>query len=308
MGLYSMKTILDIAKAEKYTVAAFNFFNFSMLDTILEAAEVEKSPVIVQISNVAHGYLRDMEKFVRYSKEICESSTIPVALNHDHCSTVERAIAMIDCGFESVMYDGSHLAFEDNILNTRKVVDYAHERGVVVEAELGEIPGFEDDIFADKAVLTNSIMAKEFVEKTKCDFLVVSVGTAHGGVLSNRHLPLHFDRLIEIHETIPDIPLVLHGAASLPQTLIDGINAWGAKVPQMRICSEADISKCGKLGVCKANMDVDNFLMYTTEIRKQLISNPEVYHPIHFMKPAYNSMKDELRHKFSNVVLSSGKA
>lgn len=308
MALVPMKDLLGHAQKEAYTVAAFNFYNFDMLHAVLEAAEAEQSPVIVQISTKAHGYMRNLDRFVAFSKECCNDYSIPVALNHDHCITVEDAIAMVDAGFDSVMFDGSHLPLEDNITQTKAFVQYAHRHGTTVEAELGKIPGFEDDVFSQNTEFTSPDAALRFVKETGCDFLVVSVGTAHGGVAGTAHLPLSFDRLRQIHEAIPATPLVLHGAASLPENLITRINQWGGCVPDMRICSEDDIGRCGRYGVCKANMDVDNYLVYTAEIRHILETQPALYHPLTYLLPAKKAFYKEVRHKIRNVLKTSGKA
>lgn len=307
MGLVPMKDLLDHAQKGSFTVAAFNFFNFDMLYAILEAAEAEQSPVILQISMKAHGFMRNFHQFVAMSKEYCEGYSIPVALNHDHCLTVQDAAAMVDAGFGSVMFDGSRLPFADNIAQTKSIVQYAHAHGASVEAELGKIPGFEDDAFSGNAEYTNPVMALQFTKETNCDFLVVSAGTAHGGVAGTSHLPLSFDRLRQIHEAIPTVPLVLHGAASMPEELITRINRWGGLVPDMRICSENDIGRCGRYGVCKANMDVDNYLAYTAEVRRVLRTQPELYHPMSYLLPARDAFCDEVRHKIRNVTKTSGK-
>lgn len=308
MGLVTMKQLLSHAQKGAYTVAAFNFFNFDMLYAILEAAEAEISPVIVQISKKAHGTMRDFNRFVDLSKKYCEGYSVPIALNHDHCLTLEEAAAMVDAGFGSVMFDGSRLPFEENISQTKAIVRYAHARGATVEAELGKIPGFEDTVFSKDAEYTSPSMARQFAEETGCDYLVVSVGTAHGGVSGTTHLPLSFDRLGQIHEAIPTVPLVLHGAASLPETLIAQVNRWGGRIPDMRICSEEDIGRCGRYGVCKANMDVDNFLAYTAEIRRILTVHPEFYHPFDYLSPAREAFSKEVRHKLRNVLKTSGMA
>lgn len=306
MALVRMKELLQDALEKHYTVGAFNFFDLNMLYAIMEAAKAEDSPVIVQICMGGRNYMKSFPRMVRIVKEYCSDYGIPTVLNHDHCPTVEEAMYAIDCGIDSVMFDGSALSFEDNVRQTKRIVAYAHGRGAAVEAELGCLPGFEDMVFAETAVLTDPKSAKRFVELTQCDALAVSVGTAHGGVLTTEHLPLYFDRLQSIMEAVPELPLVLHGAASLPAELFERINQWGGRVEQMRICSEKDISKCGAYHVCKANMDVDNFIVYTAEIRKKLMTEPQEYNPKGYTEAAREAFMEEVRHKMRDVTRSTG--
>lgn len=305
MALVGMAPLLKDALQQNYTVGAFNFFNFDMLHAILQAAEEEQSPVIIQLCMSTHGYMKNFSRFVSLVKQYCEDYSIPIALNHDHCPTLEDAKFAIDCGFPSVMFDGSHMSFEENVKATKEIVAYAHNHGACVEAELGCVPGFEDMVFAESAVLTDPDLAKTFVEQTGCDALAISVGTAHGGVKTTQHLPIYFDRLEEIARRIPNQPLVLHGAASLPAELFACINRWGGSVEQMRICSEEDISKCTQYHVCKANMDVDNFMVYTAAIRQYLTEEPQEYNPGALLKYAEAAFQKEVQHKMRNVTLSS---
>lgn len=306
MGIVNENELLHDAMEHGYTLAAFNFFNFDMLRAILEAAEEERSPVIIQLCMGGRAYMKSLSRFAELVERYCRDYSIPIGFNHDHCPTVEDARAAIDAGIPAVMFDGSHLPFEENVRQTGQIVAYAHQRGVTVEAELGCLPGFEDMTFAEKAVLTDPEQARRFVAQTGCDCLAVSVGTAHGGVLADEPLPLHFDRLGEIHRALPGFPLVLHGAASLPDHLVERVNQWGGQVEQMRICSEADISKCAGYGVCKANMDVDNFLAYTAELRRNLVSDPGEYNPMQYLARARDAFQEEVRHKLRHVVRSAG--
>lgn len=308
MGLVCAKDALRDALKNRYTLTAFNFFNFDMLRAILDGAEAEQSPVIVQISMGGRAFMKSFPRLVQLVNLYCEDYSVPIVFNHDHCPTIEDARYAVDCGMKSVMFDGSHLPFAENVRLTREITDYAHARGAAVEAELGAIAGFEDTIFSESTVFTDPEQAKTFVEQTGCDSLAVSVGTAHGGVPSEQHLPLHLDRLRAIAEAIPEQPLVLHGAASLPQPLIDEVNRWGGNVPTLKICSEEDISKCAAFHVCKANMDVDNFLVYTAELRRLLTTKPEAYMPRKMLQSARDAVRDEVRHKLRNVVHSAGRS
>lgn len=306
MALVDMCPLLKDALQQHYTVGAFNFFNFDMLHAILQAAEEEQSPVIIQLCMSTHDYMKNFSRLVSLVKQYCEDYSIPIALNHDHCPTLKDAKFAIDCGFPSVMFDGSHMSFEDNVKATKEIVAYAHRHGACVEAELGCVPGFEDMVFSENAVLTDPKLAKSFVEQTQCDALAISVGTAHGGIKTTEHIPIYFDRLEEIARAIPDQPLVLHGAASLSEELFTCINQWGGCVEQMRICSEEDISKCTQYHVCKANMDVDNFMVYTAAIRRYLIEEPQEYNPGALLACATTAFQREVQHKMRNVTLSSG--
>ncbi len=305
MPIVKMSEIYADASEKQYIVGAFNVFNLDTMHAVLQAAEKEESPVILQVSMGARKYIPSLELFISIMKIMADTVTVPVSINHDHCLGIQAAKEAIDAGVNSVMFDGSHLSFEENISATREVVEYAKEKGVCVEAELGCLPGFEDEVFAENAVFTNPEMAKEFVERTGCDFLAVAVGTSHGGVKSDNPLLLHFDILEKIHEIIPRVPLVLHGAASLPDELITYVNRYGGKVPNLKNCSEADINKSRFYGICKANMDVDNFLAYTGTVRKVLTEKPEKYDPRIYLKPAKEAFEEEIRHKMKLVNQSS---
>ena len=308
MALVTMKRLFDHAMKEKYTVGAYNVFNLDTLVAVLQAAEKEDSPVIVQLSMGSREYQPYFETFVRCVKLYAEAVHVPVGLNHDHCKTVEIAKEAIDYGIPSVMFDGSHLPFEENVASTREIVRYAHECGAWVEAELGKMAGFEDEVFAESTQFTDPHQAAEFIRLTGCDSLAVSVGTSHGGVAGDSSLKLHFDVLEAIRSAIPEsYPLVLHGAASVPEELVRAINAQGAHVPQMRNCTEADISASAAYGVVKTNMDVDNHLCYSAAIRQKLGEITEKYDPRMYLKPAREAFETEVRHKMKNVSQSSGK-
>ncbi len=308
MCLVTMKQLFQHALIEKYTVGAFNVFNIDTLTAVLQAAEQENSPVIIQVSMGSRNYQRYFQAFVEAVKLYAQAVNVPVGLNHDHCQTVQNAIEAIDYGIPSVMFDGSHETLEDNIMHTRAVVEYAHAHHCWVEAELGKLPGFEDDVFSDSAAFTDPQMAAEFIARSGCDSLAVSVGTSHGGVNAQGDMPFHFEVLAAIRKAIPqDFPLVLHGAASLPVHLVEEINLQGAHVPQMRNCSEHDISGAAAYGVVKANMDVDNHLAYSAMIRQKLNEITDKYDPRLYLKPAREAFAMEVRHKMANVVHSSGK-
>lgn len=307
MPITSMQQLYRDAMKESYILGAFNVFNCDTLKAVLDAAQSVRSPVIVQISMGARKYIGNYRNFIRYIHMMAEDYSIPVSINHDHCSSVEAAMEAVEAGVNGVMFDGSGLPFDENVEKTSQVVAYAKEKGVWVEGELGCLPGFEDEIFAGHAEFTDSQMAKHFVSETGCDALAVSVGTSHGGVKAEQDLSLDFEVLQEIHQTIPDIPLVLHGAASLPISLIDGVNRQGGNVPYMKNCGEESIRRSAAYGVRKANMDVDNFLCFTEAVRRQLNEAPEKYDPRLYLKAGRVAFQKEVEWKMCHVTCSAGK-
>jgi fructose-bisphosphate aldolase class II len=305
MALITADRIYHHAIENDYILGAFNVFNFDTLISVLDAAQKESSPVIVQVSIGGGKYFGNLKKFVNIIKEYAKDYDTYVMINHDHCTTFEQCRDAIDAGVHSVMIDGSHGTYEENICVTKKVAEYAHDRGVWVEAELGCLPGFEDEIFAESAVFTDPSLVAEFISWSKCDSLAVAVGTSHGGVKSNDYLKIDFDRLKRISEAVPGYPLVLHGAASLPPHLIDEVNKFGGEVEYFRNASETDIARTHEYGVRKANMDVDNFLVYTAQIRKYFLENPSQYNPRQYLKLAREAFCEEVRYKMQYVLNSS---
>ncbi len=308
MALVPMKALFEDAMKRKYTVGAYNIFNLDTMVAVLQAAEKEESPVILQLSMGSRKYQPYFSTFVQCVRMYAEAVTVPVGINHDHCKTVENAKEAVDYGIPSVMFDGSHLPFDENVRLTREVVRYAHSHDAWVEAELGRMAGFEDEVFGESTQFTDPQMAARFIAETGCDSLAVSVGTSHGGVLEDHPLPLHFEVLDAIRRAVPEgYPLVLHGAASVPEDLVAAINAQGAQVRQMRNCTEEDISRAAAYGVVKANMDVDNHLCYSAMIRRKQREILEKYDPRMYLKPAREAFEEEVRHKMKEVSRSSGK-
>lgn len=295
------------AMQEHYIVGAYNACNLETLSAILDAAQAERSPVIVQISMGARKHLSQWPLFAQTVRLYAQAYDVPVVLQHDHCPSVEACLEAVEAGILSVMFDGSHLPMEENIEKTRFLAQRLHEKGGWIEAEIGKLPGFEDMVFSESAEMTTPETARYFCEATGCDALAVSVGTSHGGVRAPADLPFDFDRLRAIHEAIPEMPLVLHGAASLPRELIDYPNRFGGEVEPLRNCSEADICRSAQYGVCKANMDVDNFLCFTGAIREFFHQQPDKYDPRAYLKPAREAFCQEVRHKMRCVTRSSGR-
>jgi fructose-bisphosphate aldolase class II len=307
MALVKPGELFQKAYREGYALGAFNVFNLESVQAVLKAAELEKSPVIVQVSMGARKYVGDVRLLVQLIKFMAEPLEVPVCLHHDHCTDLEVCKNSIDLGFASVMIDGSKLDFEANIKLVKQVTDYAHAKGVWVEAELGSLPGFEDEIFSDNNHYTNPDDVAEFVARSGCDSLAVAVGTSHGGVKGDYDLQIDLERLQKIAAILPGYPLVLHGGASLPVELVDIMNRYGGKVEYMRNASEQSITKAVKAGVGKVNMDVDNFYAYTGAVRRMMVENPEIYDPRKYTALGREAFLVEVRHKMQAVVLSSGR-
>lgn len=296
------------AAAGGYGLGAFNVNSVESVRAVLEAAENQRSPLILQVSMGARKYVRYLAPFVQYVKACAAQCAAPVFLQHDHCTDHEACVQAIEAGVQAVMFDGSHLPYEENLAETRRVADYAHARGVWVEAELGCLPGFEDLVFAEKAVYTDPALVPDFIRRSGCDALAVAVGTSHGGVQGPGYLPLDFERLKKLVKAAGDTPLVLHGGASLPPALIEACNAQGGRVEFLRNCSEESVARAVELGVRKVNMDVDNFLVFTTETRRFLNERPELYDPRKYLEPGREGFRREVEHKLARVMHSAGRA
>lgn len=302
MSYGNAKKILRDAVAGGYGVAAFNINSLDSVIATIGGAEKENMPIFLQVHGTCEAYVEDVEAYLKVLDIYIKKSSVDIVLHHDHCNTLEEINKAVDRGFSSVMFDGSALPFEDNVAQTARAAEYAHQHGVLLEAELGSIPSMEATGFSEGDRLTNPELVKQFIAETNCDMLAISVGTAHGGVRCDTHLPLYFERLKKIHDLAPDYPFVLHGGASMPKRLIDGINAYGGAVEeQMHICSEEDIARACTMGIGKVNMDVDNWLAFTTGVRKSLLERPEVYEPMSYLKAGRRNWEGEVRHKIRNL-------
>ncbi len=306
MSIISPKTLFENAIKNNYAVGAFNVFDLETLQAVIGAAEKEHSAAVIQVSMGARKYAQNFEAFIKVIKIYAEASPMPFIIHHDHCTSVENCFEAVDAGMQSVMFDGSHHDFETNIALTKQVTEYAHAHGAWVEAELGCLPGFEDKVFGENAVFTNPKLVPEFIARSGCDSLAVAAGTSHGGVKAEGYLPLDSALIKKIAGAMPGYPFVLHGAASLPPELIGRCNEYGAQVEFFRNCSEQSISEACKSGICKANMDVDNFLVFTTAIRRFFLEKPGIYDPRKYLAPARDAFESEVRHKMRDVTHSSG--
>lgn len=324
LGLVNSKELFAKAVEGGYAIPAYNFNNLEQLQAILQACVETKSPVILQVSSGARKYanatlLRNMAKgAVEYVKEL--GYEIPIVLHLDHGDTFELCKDCIDNGFSSVMIDGSHHSYEENVALTKKVVEYAHPRGVTVEGELGVLAGVEDDVVAEKSTYTRPEEVEDFVKKTGVDSLAISIGTSHG---ANKFTPsqctrnedgvlippmLRFDILEEIEKRIPGFPIVLHGSSSVPKEEVDTINKYGGALKDAVGIPEEWLRRASKSAVCKINIDSDGRLAMTAAIRKTMAENPGEFDPRKYLGPARDSLKELYKHKNENVLGSAGKA
>ncbi len=317
MALVTTKEMFKKAYAGGYAIGAFNINNMEIVQAITEAAAAEKSPVILQVSAGARKYAKH-EYLMALAKAAIADSGVDLALHLDHGADFEICKSCIDGGFTSVMIDGSHHSFEDNIALTRKVVEYAHARGVVVEGELGVLAGVEDDVVAEHSSYTRPEEVEEFVNRTGVDSLAISIGTSHGaykftpaqctrneeGILVPP--PLRFDILAEIEKRLPEFPIVLHGASSVPQEYVKEINALGGKLPDAVGIPVEQLRKAAGMAVCKINIDSDIRLAMTAGIRRVMTEQPEVFDPRTYLTVARAEVKKMVQHKIANVLGSSG--
>ena len=308
MPLVTTKEMFEKSMKEGFAIGAFNVNNMEIIQAIVDAAEAQKSPVILQASSSAIKYAR-LNYLMKMVEAATENSEIPVAIHLDHGPDFETCKKCIDAGFTSVMIDGSKYDFEENIALTKKVVDYAHERGVVVEAELGKLAGIEDEVnvSADEAMYTDPEQAKEFVERTGCDSLAIAIGTSHGAYKFKGEAKLRFDILEKIKEKIPNTPIVLHGASSVIPELVETCNRYGGNIPGAKGVPNEILNEASKLGVSKINVDTDLRLAMTASIRKVFAENPESFDPRKYLLPAREKIQEVVEFKMKNVFGSANK-
>ena len=307
--LVTTKELFKKALSEKYAIGAFNINNMELLQGIVAAGEELRSPLILQVSAGARKYANS-KYLIKLAEAALETSTIPIALHLDHGEDFEICKACIDDGFSSVMIDASKFDFEENIRLTKEVVDYAHNKGVVVEAELGKLAGIEDAVAVESAnaIYTDPIKAKEFVERTGCDSLAVAIGTSHGAYKFKTEPKLDFDRLIKIKELLGwEYPLVLHGSSSVPAEVVKICNDFGGQIMDAKGVPEEMLAKASKMGVAKINVDSDLRLAFTGQIRKFFIENPAEFDPRKYLGPARDAVKELVMRKIK-VFGSENKA
>ncbi|MBN1540601.1 class II fructose-1,6-bisphosphate aldolase [candidate division KSB1 bacterium] len=298
MPKVSTGELFEKALGGGYAVGAFNVNNMEIIQAIVEAAEEEKAPLILQISKGARQYARH-EYLMKLIEAALETADLPIAVHLDHGDSFELCKDCIDGGFTSVMIDGSHLPFDENIALVKKVVDYAHPRGVPVEAELGRLAGIEEHVSVSErdAVFTNPDQAKEFIERTGCDSLAVAIGTSHGAYKFKGEAKLDFERLEEIQEKLPGFPLVLHGASSVLPEFVKECNKYGGELPGAQGVPEEMISRAAAMNVCKVNIDTDLRLAMTATIRKVFAQKPDEFDPRKYLGPAREAIKNMVKHK-----------
>ena len=309
MALVTTTEMFKKAYHGGYAVGAFNVNNMEIVQGITEAAGELKSPVILQVSKGARAYANHTYLVKLVEAAVIENPEIPIALHLDHGDSFELCKSCIDGGFTSVMIDGSKHPFEENIKLTKEVVEYAHSKGVSVEAELGKLAGIEDNINVDarNATFTVPEEAAEFVEKTGVDSLAVAIGTSHGAYKFKGEPYLDFERLKEIHSLIPDTPLVLHGASTVLPEFVKKCNEFGGDIPGAQGVPEDMIRTATKYGVCKVNIDTDLRLAMTAEIRKHFVEHPADFDPRKYLGPARDAIKRMVQHKIRNVLNASNK-
>ncbi len=295
-----------------YAVGAFNVNNMEIVQAITEACREENSPVILQVSKGARAYANHTYLVKLVEAALIECPDIPVVLHLDHGPDFETCKACVDGGFTSVMIDGSSKSFEDNIILTKKVVEYAHAHGVVVEGELGTLAGIEDEVVVEEGMssYTRPEEVEEFVSKTGVDSLAIAIGTSHGAYKfkPGSKPQLRFDILEEVSRKLPLFPIVLHGASSVPQEYVQMVNAYGGAMPGAVGVPEDQLRKAASLSVCKINIDSDLRLAMTGTIRKFFADHPEKFDPREYLKPARANIKEIVRHKLTDVLGCAGKA
>lgn len=307
MPITTPREMFARAYREGYAVGAFNVNNMEIIQGIMQAGAEEKAPLILQVSAGARKYA-GQNYIMKLVEAALMENDLPVVVHLDHGPDFELCKACIDGGFSSVMIDGSHLPFEENIAVTRKVVDYAHDRGVWVEAELGQLAGVEEHVSAERSVYTDPDQAVEFVRRSGCDSLAVAIGTSHGAYKFKGDARLDFPRLEKITSLLPGYPLVLHGASSVPQEFVETANRYGGTLGSARGVPEDMLRRAAASGVCKINIDSDIRLAMTASIRRHLAEHPGDFDPRAYLKPAREAVRDMVRHKIRHVLGCSGKA
>jgi len=317
LGFSNTKKMFKIALKKKFAVPGYNINNLEQLQAIINGCGETNSPVIIQISKGARNYAN--QTMLRYlgqggvemAKEF--GYDIPIALHLDHGDSFELCKSCIDYGFSSVMFDGSHLEYEENIKVTKKVVEYAHSRDVSVEAELGVLAGIEEHVKSEKHKYTNPEQVEEFVNRTNCDSLAIAIGTSHGAykfrVEKKEDIPeLRFDILKKVKERLGDFPIVLHGSSSVLQKYVKIINNYGGSLEKAFGIPEEQLRKATKYGVSKINIDTDGRLVFTAMVRKYLSEKPEIFDPRKYLGLARQELKEMIKRKNKEVLNSAEKA
>ena len=308
MPLVTPKAMFDKAYADQYAIGAFNVNNMEIIQGIVDAAKEEQSPLILQVSAGARKYAKHIY-LMKLVEAAVEDTGLPICLHLDHGEDFEICKSCVDGGFTSVMIDGSKHPFEENIVLTKKVVEYAHAHGVMVEAELGRLAGVEDavKVSSKDATYTDPDQAVEFVERTGVDSLAIAIGTSHGAYKFKGEPSLDFERLEKITKLLPGFPLVLHGASTVLPEFVAKCNQYGGSIEGAKGVPEEMLLRAGKLGVCKINIDTDLRLAMTASIREHFALHPSDFDPRQYLKPAREAIKSMVKHKIKNVLNSSNR-
>jgi fructose-bisphosphate aldolase class II len=310
MALVDTKKMFEMAYKNGYAIGAFNVNNMEITQGIISAIAEEKAPLILQISRGARKYASMSYLRAIIDVAVAENPDIPIVMHLDHGDTFETCKQCVDDGFTSVMIDASHHPFEENVKITRQVVEYAHDHGVVVEAELGQLGGIEEDVVGVEDIsshLTDPDQVKEFVGKTGVDSLAIACGTSHGAYKFKTEPKLAFDVIQESADRLPGFPLVMHGSSSVLREFLDLINKYGGNMPNAMGVPEEAISKAAKMAVCKVNIDTDLRLALTAKIRQVFAESPAEFDPRKYLGPGREAIKDMVKHKL-NVLGCTGKA
>lgn len=308
MPLVTSKDMFQKAYEGQYAIGAFNVNNMEIIQGIVDAAKEENAPLILQVSAGARKYAKHIY-LVKLIEAALEDSGLPICLHLDHGEDFEICKSCIDGGFTSVMIDGSKYPFEENIALTKRVVEYAHAHGVVVEGELGRLAGVEDavNVSTKDATYTDPDQAVEFVQRTGVDSLAIAIGTSHGAYKFKGEPSLDFARLEKISAMLPNYPLVLHGASTVLPEFVAKCNQYGGQIPGAQGVPEDMLLRAGKLGVCKINIDTDLRLAMTASIREHFANHPGDFDPRQYLKPAREAIKGMVKHKIKNVLNCSNK-
>lgn len=298
------KELYAYAMAEGFIIPAFNFYDLESLRALLEAAREEDSPIILEISRWAYANLQPLDPFLAFVETAAREYPVPVMLHHDYLPTLEDCRQAVDRGFLSISIDGSRLPFEENICLTRRAAEYAHERGAFVEAELGNVPGAG---FSSESIYTDPGQAAEFIERTGCDALAVSVGTTHGGLRREQPLEIQHRLLGEIRQAVGETPLALHGAASRLREYSDKVNRFGGSVEPLTMASEEEVSRTAQGGVVKIYADMDNWLAVTGGLREYFSRHPQEFQPARYLPCGGRAMKEAARRKIQRVTGGAGR-
>jgi len=312
MALVNTKKMFEMAYKNGYAIGAFNVNNMEITQGIVEAVAQEKAPLILQVSRGARKYAGISYLRAIIDAVVKENPDIPIAINLDHGDTFETCKQFVDDGFTSVMIDASSKPFEENIKITKQAVEYAHDHGVMVEAELGQLGGIEEDVVGVDSDdiskhLADPAQVQEFVKKTGCDSLAIACGTSHGAYKFKKEPKLAFDVIQKCADRLPGFPLVMHGSSSVLREFIDLINKYGGDMPNAMGVPEEAVSKAAKMAICKVNIDTDLRLALTAKIRQVFAENPSEFDPRKYLGPGREAIKEMVRHKL-HVLGCAGKA